>query len=404
MNLILITALYPYGDISETYLEPELGILTDYFDNIYIFPCSSEPSKRKLPKNIILKENLLFEFSKKRSALILFRYFHKLIYIYFWTLFKDFRISYLTKFSLFKSLLIREFYYYSRLKDFIEMEHLDKNNTILYSYWMVGGCCAISLLKKDFGIKSIARAHGWDIYNERWKDRGGVVPFRLFNIHHLDRVCPASIAGTKYIISSIKTKYHQKIKTYHLGVLTPDKYPIKKNKLPIIISCSAVDEIKRVHLIPLILKEIKSDIKWIHIGDGPLMEKLKDNCRGLPDNIIYEIKGNLKNTEVRDFYDNNFVDLFISLTTSEGGAPVSMQEAISYGIPIIACNVGGVPEIVNDTTGLLINIDFDYINTAKDIKEYLNKNINRQKIREFYAKNFNAQTNHKKFIEEMLLS
>ena len=49
----------------------------------------------------------------------------------------------------------------------------------------------------------------------------------------------------------------------------------------------------------------------------------------------------------------NDFDLFVNMSLSEG-IPVSIMEAISFGIPIIATNVGGNAEIVNDETGVLI--------------------------------------------------
>jgi glycosyltransferase involved in cell wall biosynthesis len=55
------------------------------------------------------------------------------------------------------------------------------------------------------------------------------------------------------------------------------------------------------------------------------------------------------------FYGENPVDLFMQMSQSEGGSPVSIQEAISCGIPVIATRVGGIPEIVSDKNGLLLS-------------------------------------------------
>ncbi len=47
------------------------------------------------------------------------------------------------------------------------------------------------------------------------------------------------------------------------------------------------------------------------------------------------------------FFKENSVDLFINASITEG-TPVSIMEAISCGIPIIATDVGGNPEIVSE--------------------------------------------------------
>ena len=36
------------------------------------------------------------------------------------------------------------------------------------------------------------------------------------------------------------------------------------------------------------------------------------------------------------------------------GIPVSLIEAMSHGIPVVAANSGGVPELVDETTGILV--------------------------------------------------
>lgn len=38
------------------------------------------------------------------------------------------------------------------------------------------------------------------------------------------------------------------------------------------------------------------------------------------------------------------------------GIPVSIMEAMSFGIPVIARNVGGMSEIVNEENGLLLEM------------------------------------------------
>jgi glycosyltransferase involved in cell wall biosynthesis len=53
------------------------------------------------------------------------------------------------------------------------------------------------------------------------------------------------------------------------------------------------------------------------------------------------------------YYSINTVDLFINVSSSEG-VPVSIMEAMSFGIPVIATAVGGTPEIVSEKTGWLI--------------------------------------------------
>ncbi|MGZ5247769.1 MAG: glycosyltransferase, partial [Flavitalea sp.] len=47
-------------------------------------------------------------------------------------------------------------------------------------------------------------------------------------------------------------------------------------------------------------------------------------------------------------------DLFLNVSESEG-VPVSIMEAMSAGLPVIATNVGGTREIVDGSNGVLVN-------------------------------------------------
>ena len=77
--------------------------------------------------------------------------------------------------------------------------------------------------------------------------------------------------------------------------------------------------------------------------------------------------GAIQNVEVYKYYNEHCADLFINVSSSEG-LPVSIMEAISFGIPVIATDVGGTGEIVkNGISGFLINRDFETVELAKKI-------------------------------------
>jgi glycosyltransferase involved in cell wall biosynthesis len=89
------------------------------------------------------------------------------------------------------------------------------------------------------------------------------------------------------------------------------------------------------------------------------------------------------------------------------GIPVSIMEAISFGIPVTGCRICGVPEIVTSQTGLLLEKDFDVDEVAHQVKEFLLKNADetatfRKGVREFWNVNFNAKENYLRFIESHL--
>lgn len=70
--------------------------------------------------------------------------------------------------------------------------------------------------------------------------------------------------------------------------------------------------------------------------------------------VNFVFKGQMNNEDIHKFYNENAIDCFISTSSSEG-LPISIMEAMSYGIPIIAPNVGGIRELVNDENGVLLS-------------------------------------------------
>jgi glycosyltransferase involved in cell wall biosynthesis len=82
------------------------------------------------------------------------------------------------------------------------------------------------------------------------------------------------------------------------------------------------------------------------------------------------------------------------------------MEAQSGGIPVIATDVGGTSEIVNNENGLLLEADPDPDEIAKTLYEvFRNKTgwrTKRQLSYDNWLRNFNADINYKLFTEELI--
>jgi glycosyltransferase involved in cell wall biosynthesis len=88
------------------------------------------------------------------------------------------------------------------------------------------------------------------------------------------------------------------------------------------------------------------------VGTGSSEQRLKSKVRGLGLETQVHFWGYKTAFELVDLY--NQADIFILPSLSEGLAMV-LLEAMSCGLPIIATNVGGIPEVVADgENGILI--------------------------------------------------
>ena len=96
------------------------------------------------------------------------------------------------------------------------------------------------------------------------------------------------------------------------------------------------------------------------------------------------------------------MDLLINLSSSEG-IPVSMMEAISFGIPVFANDVGGISEIVQPETGELIPDKLSAKEIASRLDQFLCSGKTRDegyrtKVRAFWGQNYSAEQNHDRLI------
>ena len=124
------------------------------------------------------------------------------------------------------------------------------------------------------------------------------------------------------------------------------------------VSCARTIELKRIDKIIDALSLIEDiPIHWIHFGGDDIYEDLVRRAHEKLDdkkNICYEMPGAVANQEVRAYYQSHPVDCFITTSASEGGCPMAIQEAMLFGIPILATKVGGITEMIKEN-GILMD-------------------------------------------------
>ncbi len=174
-----------------------------------------------------------------------------------------------------------------------------------------------------------------------------------------------------------------------------------------IVSVSNVITVKNVDIIARVINKFSKkntdiEIVWNHFGDGDMLPDIKKYLYNEgAENLKSVFHGRVSNNNIFEFYSNNPVDLLMNLSSSEG-IPVSIMEAISFGIPILATDVGGVSEIVNEKTGLLIDLELNDDIVSDYLKEMFDNPKDRMEVRNYWQTNYSASANYKKFAEELV--
>ena len=394
-NLLILTNNFPNAPLtSEGWLADEIVYSYSFFNSIYILPEINSDIHIDLPKNCSVVKLKL-----EKHTTLNFREILNCFYIVFSDFFEyPSKINFLKAFrnnlALIKYLTIKA-------KKISKQSSIFQSPIIVYAYWadnLLTTACIMKQLYKP--CKIVSRAHGFEIFEEQTKYH--VVPFRKFQSRFSDKIFADSKKGYSHLLQ--KHPLSNIFTSSYVGTIDNGMAVFNENKMFTIITCSHIRNVKRLHLMSDILEHISFPIIWNVIGIGSDFELVKLTNSKLPKHIVINYIGNITNKEVLNFYKTHHANLFVSLSYSEG-LPVSMMEALSFGIPIMSTDVGGCSEICNDNTGILIPKDFDAKKVADKITEFKNSKKNnlefRNQCKDYWKINFNAETNYSHFSKEI---
>ena len=409
--LIMLTMTYPYDD-GNNFLAGEYETIINTYDKIIVF-CLAANKNNKV-NNQLDEKWTVFRRNDQQNIIL-----RRLEYLFLGI--KKIKHSELreeiSRINNIASKLMT-IYYYGRLENYWKfikenMKSISLNTedeVVVYSFWLLQTAhCAGFLkqyLKEKFHCKvvAISRAHGYDLYEYRYKT--DYLPFRKTILKELDFVYPCSYDGVKYL----QKRYHQykdKIQCSYLGTFDKGKNCQLSGNCFIIVTCSRIISIKRLKLIAKALAILEKqgviDLEWFCIGEGNLKKELINYCKKNLSKITVQFLGYLTNDMLLDFYNKQHIDAFINVSSSEG-LPVSIMEAQSMGIPVIATDVGGTSEIVNNDNGMLITSNPTPQEVADAIMKIKNmddkeRNMKRISNRKNWEEKFDATINYTKFHE-----
>lgn len=387
-KLYLFTANFPNGT-RESFLETELPFLSECFEHITIIPFGGSSEKARAVSGKCVVDNRLLCSRRQRIMRGLLGLWRAMP-LYLEDLFNN--KPYKDK-EAFKKWLINMLCtsYYLQSTPVKELRKQTLNDTVFYFYWGVTYNSIAPFFKDK--VKMVSRFHGdWDLWDSC--DDEGYKPIRKATVEALTLAALISRKGNRFF----KGKYPScPTVVSHLGSLDKGTCLKSEDGILRVVSCSSVYRIKRVPLIYESIIELanKRRVEWTHIGDGEDFEKLKKLVSSeMNPNMAVILKGRLQHNDVISYYQEHRVDVFINLSTNEG-VPVAIMEAISFDIPIVATDVGGTSEIVNNETGVLVNPNPSKEEVAEAILSVINHNNLSPKL--FWEREFDASKNYSDF-------
>lgn len=285
-------------------------------------------------------------------------------------------------------------------------------NDIVCTWWLGGYTFALVEFYSNFPKLRptiTSRAHGGDLFPEQGPQVNQAKTFR-----GLDLILPSTLAGAAHIHEVGATE--EKVKISKLGTrdLLKEDFTTNQPTLEIvpnlqgltIITISTAAPIKRLGLLEdhlnEVIKHLEFPLSWIHYGEPisrptstvDLNKRIEIVNRGwLDQRQMY--------TELKQLSDSQRV-VVLSYSASEGTC-LSLVEAACLGLPLIGCNVGGVPEIVTEKTGVLLTPN----STSEELRLSLIKVSDcyaslRLEARKHWENNFAAADNYRNFWNQVL--
>jgi glycosyltransferase involved in cell wall biosynthesis len=401
--LYLLTAEFPFGS-GEAFIGNEIHFLSKEFNRVVIICGVKNPSSQRLiPENVEIKAiNYDYTFSLLEIIVSIFSLRLIIEFILMLFFYKK-----LPKFGRLKTAVTSNANTI-RLKKLYSNEIFNSNlktKKYLYSFWFNDSTHAISLMKKENpDLKVFSRAHRWDLYFDQ--NKYNYLPFRFQTSKYLDTIYSASIEGIQYCKDTWKISKYNNLQLSRLGVAPQKLLPLNISD-KIIVSCSNIISVKRVDKIIESLSYVNTKkLKWIHFGTGPNDDKIKALAlKLLNKKMDFEFMGRLENNLLLDWYKKNKPDLFINLSYSEG-IPVSIMEAMSFGIPCVVSRVGGCVELVKNSVGFSVHVDESAKKIGEIIDAFLNlsafeKTVIRKNTHSHVLENFNANKNYIEFCKSL---
>ena len=416
-TLVLCTQFYPFTDY-DRYADVEFESLFKAFKRVYIISTEKDsPITRQLPPHVKVIRFLpeILPIDKLFSIRFLFNY---LFYNELWLVMRQYKKR--LSFRLLKEILLymtEGYAYHLLLKKLVYHEKLDPGNMVIYSYWMLSHNFGACLLKrKNNKVLVFSRAHGFDLYFER--NALHYLPFRKICFEGMDALFFISADGRNYFkkVHHIAASREKNLHVNRLGIQNTRPEPVHaKNPGRLrIVSNSWLRDFKRVDMIIDVLAQLQGiDIEWTHFGgnSGDLdyfnrfVAKAEMLLKPLS-HISYQLKGSTPLHEIFEYYQSHEVDVFLHLSAYEG-LPVSMMEVMSFGIPVISTNVGGVSEIVKDMyNGILLSAHPSLDEVCAALKKVSDLDAERnvamsKNAYKTWSSDFNAEKNSQQLLEDM---
>lgn len=268
---------------------------------------------------------------------------------------------------------------------------------VAYTYWL--GQVTLGIRQAWPTVPIASRVHGGDLYP--YAHGMTSIPFQRAQVFACDLIACVSTHGRDFL-SDTYPGASGRLQVHRLGIPDPGvvaptgRYPDELR----VLSVSSLKPNKRVGLIAAaVIGLARRGVRthWTHLGSGQDMTAVSALLANAPAGLSWDLPGLVDVTEVRRRLATEGYDAFVNVSLSEG-APVSVMEAQSVGIPTVATDVGGTAEVAEKSQNVIVDRDLsvDDLCTALMRAAEMPQELRRAR-RQRWAAMFNSDFNYTTF-------
>lgn len=249
---------------------------------------------------------------------------------------------------------------------------LEPKPDVIYSCWLYPDAVASAKFAGEHDIPCVAKAHGTD------------VNFHLQNIKKSQQLlaqdkslkhifCPSQALANKLVAigfdtAKVSTNYNGVNKTVFYPSDTREQQPLELKRLVFVGSMLKTKGVfELINAYSQIAKQVPSQLTLI--GQGADVDALRALCAKLKIEDAVCFMGPQPLDVVAE--QVRAADLLV-LPSYREGLPNVVLEAFASGTPVVATKVGGIPEVVTEQTGVLVEAK-----SEQDLSEGLLKALSR---------------------------
>lgn len=208
-------------------------------------------------------------------------------------------------------------------------------------------------MSRLLGIPYSVTAHAWDIFREPINlaekiERAAFVTTGCeYNVRHLRRLAsPASADRIHEIVMGIDPERFSRTASYGGdGTVLAIGRLVEKKGFAHLLDAAAI------------LRDFDGLAEVVIVGDGELRGELEERGRSLGVNGLVRFAGAKRPEEVRALLEGAALLAMPAVVAADGdrdSMPVVVKEALAMGVPVVASDEVGLPEVVRDEWGRLV--------------------------------------------------